>query len=133
MTMLKNIQTIIDSKNIIEKFYNERTKRHIELVKKYGMRIKDNFKEFSNIDFDLHDSSKFEEPEYTPYTHITWHYKCKNNGEIILNHIIEQEPFEQLAFKESSSFGSGVILVFICSDFCLRLSPRDRRGGCGLI
>ena len=28
----------------------------------------------------LHDQSKFEEPEFTPYLYINWMYKCKKEG-----------------------------------------------------
>ncbi len=27
----------------------------------------------------LHDRSKYEDPEYTPYVYITWSYKCKSD------------------------------------------------------
>lgn len=63
------------------KFYEDRTNRHIELVKKYGELIKESYPEFSDVDFDSHDASKYDEPEYTPYIHITWKYKSKDDGE----------------------------------------------------
>lgn len=64
----------------LEKFYGERTERHINLVNKYVDLIKDNFEEFTDVEFDSHDASKYEEPEYTPYIHITWQYKCEKDG-----------------------------------------------------
>ena len=29
---------------------------------------------------EVHDASKFEEPEYTPYVYVSWEYKCKDDG-----------------------------------------------------
>ncbi len=28
----------------------------------------------------MHDDSKWEDPEYTPYVWLTWRYKCKDDG-----------------------------------------------------
>lgn len=64
----------------LKKFFEKRTEKHINLVKKYCERIRKKFDEFSDVEFDDHDVSKYKEPEYTPYLHMTWKYKCKNSG-----------------------------------------------------
>jgi len=69
-----------ENMNELKDFYEKRTERHIGLVNKYSDLIKEKFNEFSNIEFDDHDASKYKEPEYTPYLHITWKYKCQNDG-----------------------------------------------------
>lgn len=68
----------------MEKFFIERTKNHIALVQKYCKRIE----EYGDGEFDgliergiIHDQSKFQEPEKTPYIYLTWNYKCKIDGE----------------------------------------------------
>lgn len=63
-------------------WYEKRTKRHIELVGKYCQKIADRFPEFKELEerAKVHDDSKFEEPEETPYVWTTWKYKCKDDG-----------------------------------------------------
>lgn len=53
-------------------WFEKRTNRHIELVRKYARKL--------DLDFPDHDSSKFLEPEKTPYIEITWDYKCKSDN-----------------------------------------------------
>jgi len=62
--------------------FDNRTKMHIRLVQKYMERIAVLDTQLSAIKkrIPLHDASKFEEPEYTPYVSITWMYKCKREG-----------------------------------------------------
>ena len=62
-------------------FFDERTKMHIDLVQKNGNKIIDRLKltpeekeSFKEI-LEKHDSSKFEEPEKTPYILVSWKYK----------------------------------------------------------
>jgi len=67
----------IEMKNHFEK----RTNNHIGLVQKYCGKVN----ELGGYDGivergEIHDASKFEEPEYTPYVFITWDYKCKDDG-----------------------------------------------------
>lgn len=66
-----------------EAFVN-RTKRHIELVQKYCNKIEkldpERFKGLIERS-EVHDASKFEEPEMTPYIFINWQYRCKDTGE----------------------------------------------------
>uniref|UniRef100_A0A6M3K349 Putative capsid morphogenesis protein n=1 Tax=viral metagenome TaxID=1070528 RepID=A0A6M3K349_9ZZZZ len=65
--------------------FEKRTKLHIKLVQKYVQKVID--LEDKRLDKDLlkkelvHDQSKFEEPEYTPYLHVNWHYHLKDKGE----------------------------------------------------
>ena len=66
-------------------WFKERTKKHIDLVKKYGGLILNNIDLKSSInipkflhDIHEHDQSKFLEPEKTPYIYISWDYHCKD-------------------------------------------------------
>lgn len=64
-------------------WFHDRTARHIELVKKYCVRIF----EYDEDRFDglvergeEHDESKYEDPEVDPYILISWQYKCRDDG-----------------------------------------------------
>lgn len=64
-------------------WFEKRTKRHIELVQKYCNKIhKYDSKRFNGIieRGEEHDTSKYEEPEKTPYIYISWDYKCKDDN-----------------------------------------------------
>lgn len=63
----------------------KRTNYHISLVNKYLEKIAGfNLPEVNNLILiqDSHDRSKFEEPEYTPYLHVNWKNKLKDEGKI---------------------------------------------------
>ena len=67
----------------VKEHFRTRTNNHISLVYKYLKKIAD--LKLPEIDNDVllqkgHDMSKFEEPEYTPYLHITWKYKMQGEG-----------------------------------------------------
>lgn len=74
------IQTI----NEMSDWFEKRTSLHIGLVKKYiGKILELNLPEINAKLLEAekeHDSSKFMEPEYTPYVHTTWKYKQKRLG-----------------------------------------------------
>jgi len=77
-------QILSESKDDKEQFFEERTKRHIELVKKYCRRIHDyDSKRFKDIllQGSRHDASKFKSPERLPYIDISWYYRLKRQGE----------------------------------------------------
>jgi len=67
----------------MEDHFIDRTNKHINLVKKY-ITIVDGLNDirFNSIldRVGIHDASKFNEPEFTPYVSITWSYYCKDNG-----------------------------------------------------
>lgn len=67
------------TQKMVDYFYI-RTNIHINLVKKWYKRIVHKYTDIKIIDVGIHDKSKFEEPEFTPYVHITWMYKCKDEG-----------------------------------------------------
>ena len=71
------------TKEMIE-YSKQRQMKHVNLVKKYADKLKDSkLKQFDNIAnmiLTLHDKSKSEEPEYTPYICINWKYKCLAEG-----------------------------------------------------
>lgn len=64
-------------------WFEERTKNHVKLVRKYCKKIEehdpDRFKGIVERGKE-HDESKYEDPEYDPYVLITWRYKCKKDG-----------------------------------------------------
>ncbi len=68
----------------MEDWFLERTAKHIKLVRKYCKKIFDfdpvKFAEIIDRGW-VHDRSKFDEPEYTPYVHLNWKHKNKNNGQ----------------------------------------------------
>jgi len=66
----------------MEKFFDKRTKRHIDLVQKYAQKIVNTNPDLADIveQASKHDSSKYESPEHEPYVYLTWDYKCKNEG-----------------------------------------------------
>jgi len=57
-----------------ERFFVDRTNNHIDLVKKAAKKIVDRYPEFKDLlaNAEVHDDSKFHEPERTPYLDLTW-------------------------------------------------------------
>ena len=62
------------------KWFVERTNKHIGLVKKACGQIVEAYPEFEELlqRAEVHDASKFEEPEKTPYISISWRHKLEN-------------------------------------------------------
>lgn len=60
--------------------FTKRTNMHIGLVKKWYKKLVMEYYSIPLIEIDLHDQSKFEEPEYEPYISLTWNYYCKDEG-----------------------------------------------------
>lgn len=67
----------------MQSWFEQRTNRHISLVQKYCKLIAASdlirFKDLIARGRE-HDRSKLQEPERTPYVHVTWHYKMKDAG-----------------------------------------------------
>jgi hypothetical protein len=64
-------------------WFEERTRQHIERVKKYADKIERRwiYRYFGLMkQTENHDLSKYQEPERSPYVFITWQYKCKESG-----------------------------------------------------
>ena len=64
-------------------WFEKRTNKHIDLVRKYCKKIAD----YDNERFEgiiergeIHDDSKFDSPEYEPYVYVSWKYKCEDDG-----------------------------------------------------
>lgn len=64
-----------------------RTRAHLYLVRKWSDIIANEFslddrinKNLLNAERDVHDQTKFIEPEYSSYVNITWKYYCKRHG-----------------------------------------------------
>ena len=78
-----NFKEYLREKTEMEDHFHNRTRRHITTVKKWAKRIDAKFPgEFPGLIEQAkdHDASKLEEPEYTPYLHVTWKYREKANG-----------------------------------------------------
>lgn len=76
-------QRIASQEDEMKEHFDARTKMHIGLVNKYLVEIASLC--LPEIDNDLlfedsHDASKFEEPEYTPYLHVNWKHKMRDEG-----------------------------------------------------
>jgi len=67
-----------------EEFFVKRTNEHIDKVKENAEKIVKEFPEFSELldKVKEHDSSKFKEPERTPYISITWRKKINNDNNL---------------------------------------------------
>jgi hypothetical protein len=74
--MAEQYKQIVEMQN----WFDERTKKHVNLVKKYCNILGKKFPEFSLVTGEGHDDSKFKDPEREPYVHISWHYKMKQDG-----------------------------------------------------
>lgn len=63
-----------------EKFFVDRTNKHIRLVQNAAAKIVKAYPEFDELlkQVKVHDQSKLEEPERTPYIEITWRHKLEN-------------------------------------------------------
>jgi len=67
----------------MKEFFKIRTDKHIKAVQENGRKIYESDTErFDGLpeQLEVHDASKYEEPEYTPYLYVTWDYKCKDEG-----------------------------------------------------
>jgi hypothetical protein len=64
------------------KYFEDRTNKHINLVRQSIKKIAEKFPEFSELieRGKVHDDSKFKEPERTPYILLTWQNKTDRNG-----------------------------------------------------
>jgi hypothetical protein len=74
-----------------------RTKMHIGLVQKYCERIADLNPYFDNLvlQSEVHDNSKFLEPEYVPYIFINWNYQCiANKVPYSIPDLVKQSTFD---------------------------------------
>ena len=77
------------------KWFVERTNKHIGLVKKACGQIVEAYPEFEELlqRAEVHDASKFEEPEKTPYIEITWRHKLENSKD-------EFDPINNKGYKK---------------------------------
>jgi len=68
-------------KKIIKQF-ESRTKMHISYVGQYCRKIAKKFPEFEELNkrAEIHDKSKWKEPERMPYIWLTLKFKCQNEG-----------------------------------------------------
>lgn len=75
---MKNIEK--EKEKELKEYFFERTKKHIKLVRKYLKQIRDNHpicidREVIINEMVIHDLTKFEEPEFTPYLWTTIKYR----------------------------------------------------------
>lgn len=99
---MKSWRDLVNNKNYTDEQYTwfiERTNRHINLVQKYAKLIEDNFPILNGLYNQSlkHDANKLVEPYITPYIHISWMYKMKQEGKPtykIPNNIDDNEASE---------------------------------------
>jgi hypothetical protein len=77
-----NLNELHIDTEVMKEFFEKRTERHIELVKKYAQKIADTNLGLVDVvkQASEHDASKYKNPEHEPYLYITWNYKCKDEG-----------------------------------------------------
>jgi len=82
MISTNNLFTDPKKKKIVDYFYN-RTNNHIDLVKKYIDKIylsnPTKYKQLLSRK-EIHDQSKYRNPELEPYIFLTWKYRCQSKG-----------------------------------------------------
>jgi len=78
--LLEKINTADEMESEKYQWFVERTNKHIDLVKGAAQKIVDAYPEFEDLlqRVRVHDASKFEEPELTPYISITWRHKLED-------------------------------------------------------
>ena len=78
-----NFKEFYESVSEKEKWFEDRTNRHIKLVKKYADRVVKEFPEYKDLTeiVSEHDASKFQEPEFTPYVEMSWMRKTEGKVE----------------------------------------------------
>jgi len=109
-----------------EQWFEERTNKHIGLVKKAAEKIATHNPEFREFDgtelvhkVANHDASKFKEPERTPYIELTWQHKTqgrkyetpgtikeKDINDATLHHIINNKHHPEYWNKEEANIDS---------------------------
>lgn len=87
--LIESVNTVSENsvrlKTEMKDHFGVRTNLHINLFNKYLNKIVElNLPEVNNEELlqDSHDKSKWSEPEYTPYLHISWKYKSQGEGKI---------------------------------------------------
>ena len=75
--LLETLQAIDLGEDPKLKHFVDRTNNHIALVKKAAAEIVNAYPEYAELlsQVEMHDASKFEEPELTPYIELTWQKK----------------------------------------------------------
>jgi hypothetical protein len=76
----------IEYRDEMTAWFHTRTRMHIDLFKKYvdkiiDLGLPDVIESILLNERETHDCSKFVEPEYTPYIHLTWRYKLAKLGQ----------------------------------------------------
>ena len=71
-----------DNKQEMKDWFEKRTNKHIGFVQKYCKKIADHDESFEELikRGEIHDQSKFKDPEIDPYIYISWKYKCQDDG-----------------------------------------------------
>ena len=95
-------------------FFHKRTNEHIERVQNAAKKIVDEFPEYNELLEQVkdHDSTKFEEPEMTPYIELTWNKKegkntsSKEMDEATLHHIKNNKHHPEYHNKDKADIDS---------------------------
>ena len=103
------------SKKEKKDYFNKRTKKHIERVQKACKKIVDKYPEYEKLleQCKDHDSSKFEEPEMSPYIELTWSKKedsdaksTKEMNDATLHHIKNNKHHPEYHNKDKANISS---------------------------
>ena len=105
---------ISETKKEKKDFFEKRTNDHIERVQNAAKKIVDEYPEYNKLleQVKYHDSSKFEEPELTPYIELTWEknnkdYKStKDINEATLHHIKNNKHHPEYHNKDKANISS---------------------------
>jgi len=91
---MRIVKIASDDKKAMKDWFEKRTKKHIERVQKFCKKIVDYDDKYEELieRGEVHDQSKFEDPEIDPYIYISWKYKCQDDG-------VDWEPPEGLDDK----------------------------------
>jgi hypothetical protein len=77
--IIEEIVKDLDEQEAKEKWFEERTNRHIKLVKEAARVLVDKYPEFKDLldEVEEHDASKFQEPEREAYIELTYRHKLE--------------------------------------------------------
>jgi hypothetical protein len=82
-------EQLVQDQQMIDHF-NKRTALHIRLVQEAAQRLVHRFPEYAALTTQakVHDKSKFEEPELSPYIILSWRKKCEAEGQACMYDVV---------------------------------------------
>jgi hypothetical protein len=119
------INNLLEDTSEKEDYFNNRTNRHIGMVQRAAEKIVEAYPEFEKLltNVQHHDSSKFKEPEYTPYVELAWatyheggEYKKpgtidnKEQNQAGMHHILNNEHHPEYWAKNVDSINNSTVV-----------------------